>query len=45
MTRTADFIVIGAGAAGASAAAHLAPHGSVAILEAESQPGYQATGR
>ena len=45
MTRTADFIVIGAGAAGAAAAAHLAPHGSVAILEAESQPGYHATGR
>lgn len=45
MSRTADFIVIGAGAAGASAAAHLAPHGSVAILEAESQPGYHATGR
>jgi len=45
MTKTADFIVIGAGAAGASAAAHLAPHGSVAILEAESQPGYHATGR
>ena len=45
MTKTADFIVIGGGAAGASAAAHLAPHGSVAILEAESQPGYHATGR
>jgi D-arginine dehydrogenase len=45
MTKTADFIVIGGGAAGASAAAHLAPHGAVAILEAESQPGYHATGR
>ncbi len=45
MVKTADFIVIGAGAAGASAASHLAPHGSVAILEAESQPGYHATGR
>ena len=45
MTRTADFIVIGAGAAGAAAAAYLAPQGSVTIFEAESQPGYHATGR
>ena len=35
MTETSDFIVIGAGASGASAAAHLAPHGTVQLLEAE----------
>ena len=41
----ADFLVIGAGIAGASAAYFLAPHGRVAVLERESQPGYHATGR
>ena len=40
-----DFIVIGAGIAGASVAAELAAHGSVQLLEMESQPGYHATGR
>jgi D-arginine dehydrogenase len=40
-----DFIVIGAGIAGASVAAFLAPHGRVALLERESQPGYHTTGR
>ncbi len=40
-----DTVVIGAGMAGASVAAHLAPHQSVAILEAEDSPGYHATGR
>ncbi|MBL8554350.1 MAG: FAD-binding oxidoreductase [Phenylobacterium sp.] len=39
------FLVIGAGLAGASAAAFLAEHGSVTILEAEDQPGYHTTGR
>lgn len=39
------FVVIGAGLAGASAAAYLAEHGSVVILEAEDQPGYHTTGR
>lgn len=39
------FIVIGAGIAGASAAARLAPHGPTLILEAETQPGYHTTGR
>lgn len=41
----ADFIVVGAGIAGASAAMWLAPHGRVIVLEAESQPGYHSTGR
>ena len=41
----ADFIVIGAGMAGASVAWWLAPHGRVVVLERESQPGYHTTGR
>ncbi|MBT3556306.1 MAG: FAD-binding oxidoreductase [Rhodospirillales bacterium] len=40
-----DFLVIGAGIAGASAAARLSQHGSVIVLERESQPGYHTTGR
>jgi D-arginine dehydrogenase len=40
-----DFIVIGAGIAGASLAYWLAPHGRVVMLERESQPGYHSTGR
>ncbi len=40
-----DVIVIGAGIAGASAAAELAARGSVVVLERESQPGYHTTGR
>ena len=39
------FIVIGAGMAGASAAAFLAEHGPTTILEAEDHPGYHTTGR
>ena len=38
-------IVIGAGMAGASAAAFLAERGPVTILEAEDAPGYHTTGR
>ncbi|MXO58078.1 FAD-dependent oxidoreductase [Altererythrobacter salegens] len=45
MTRHFDIVVVGAGMAGASIAAELAPHASVAILESEAQPGYHATGR
>jgi len=41
----ADFLVVGAGIAGASAAAELAAHGRVVVLERESQPGYHSTGR
>ena len=41
----ADFAVIGAGIAGASAAYELAARGSVVLLEAEAQPGYHTTGR
>lgn len=40
-----DFAVVGAGMAGASLAAELAPHASVIVLEAEDTPGYHATGR
>ena len=43
--RTADIIVIGAGMAGASAAAHLAESARVIVLEGEDQPGYHSTGR
>src|SRR5262249_46024689 len=44
-TRDCDFLVIGTGIAGASAAYHLAGHSSVVLLERESQPGYHSTGR
>ena len=40
-----DIAIIGAGIAGASLAAELAPHMSVVLLEAEAHPGYHATGR
>ncbi|MCH8111660.1 MAG: FAD-binding oxidoreductase [Proteobacteria bacterium] len=40
-----DFVVIGAGVAGASAAYELASHGRVALLEREDMPGYHSTGR
>jgi D-arginine dehydrogenase len=40
-----DVAIVGAGMAGASLAAELAPHASVLLIEAEEQPGYHATGR
>ncbi len=40
-----DFVVIGAGIAGASAAYELAAAGRVVVLEREPQPGYHSTGR
>ncbi len=44
-TETFDAIVIGAGMAGATAAAHLAPERRVALVEAEEAAGYHSTGR
>ena len=40
-----DYTIIGAGIAGASLAAGLVRHGTVLLLEAETQPGYHSTGR
>jgi D-arginine dehydrogenase len=42
---TFDVAIVGAGIAGASLAAEIAPHARVLILEGESAPGYHATGR
>jgi D-arginine dehydrogenase len=41
----AEFLIIGAGIAGASAAYELSKQGKVLLLERESQPGYHSTGR
>jgi D-arginine dehydrogenase len=41
----ADFLVIGGGIAGLSAAARLAGHGKVSVLEAEDALGYHSSGR
>lgn len=40
-----DFLIVGAGMAGASAGYELAPRGRVILLEREDQPGYHSTGR
>ena len=40
-----DFVVIGGGIAGVAAAAHLAPHGEVTILEMEATLAFHTTGR
>ncbi|MEL7689138.1 FAD-dependent oxidoreductase [Citromicrobium bathyomarinum] len=40
-----DVAIIGAGIAGASLAAEIAPHARVLLLEAEDLPGYHTTGR
>jgi len=41
----ADFMIIGAGIAGAAAAYELSKQGEVLLLERETQPGYHSTGR
>lgn len=40
-----DVLIVGAGIAGASLAAELAPHRRVLMIEAEDMPGFHATGR
>ncbi|MFQ5985122.1 MAG: NAD(P)/FAD-dependent oxidoreductase [Alphaproteobacteria bacterium] len=45
MMKTCDFLVVGAGIAGASAAYELAADGRVVVLEREDAPGYHSTGR
>ncbi len=45
MSERFDIAVIGAGIAGASLSAELAPYASVLLAEAEAQPGYHTTGR
>lgn len=45
MTARYDIAIVGAGMAGASLAAEVAPHASVLLIEAETHPGYHATGR
>lgn len=45
MSAQFDFVIVGAGIAGASIAAGLAPYGRVLMIEAEEQPGYHSTGR
>src|SRR5262249_36106448 len=45
MSSDFDFLIIGAGAAGAGAGYQLAKLGKTAILEAEDMPGYHSTGR
>ena len=40
-----DYLIVGAGIAGASIGYWLAPHGRTVIVERESQPGYHSTGR
>jgi D-arginine dehydrogenase len=44
-TEIFDYVVVGAGIAGASVAYLLSEHDSVLVLERESQPGYHSTGR
>ena len=45
MSERFDIAIVGAGIAGASLAAELAPHARVVLLEAEDRPGYHSTGR
>ena len=43
--RECDYLIVGAGIAGASAGYEMAIQGSVVVLEREDQPGYHSTGR
>lgn len=43
--QTTDFLIVGGGIAGVSAAARLARHGRTVLLEAESSFGYHSSGR
>lgn len=45
MSDNCDFLVIGAGVAGAAAAAEMATTGSTIMLEMEERPGYHSSGR
>ncbi|MEJ0066738.1 MAG: FAD-dependent oxidoreductase [Caulobacteraceae bacterium] len=45
LTTTADFLVVGAGMAGASAAYELSAFGDTIVLEREERPGVHSTGR
>lgn len=45
MPSSTDVLIVGAGIAGASLAAALAPHRAVLMIEAEDMPGYHSTGR
>ncbi|MGU3392162.1 NAD(P)/FAD-dependent oxidoreductase [Sphingomonas sp. M1A8_2b] len=45
MVAVYDIAIVGAGMAGASLAAAVAPHARILVLEAEDMPGYHATGR
>jgi D-arginine dehydrogenase len=45
MNVKADYLIIGAGIAGASIGYWLAPYSKVVLLERETQPGYHSTGR
>lgn len=45
MTIQSDIVIIGAGIAGASAAAALSDYANVIVLEQEAHPGYHSTGR
>lgn len=45
MSVTSDFLIIGGGIAGLSAAARLAAHGRVVVLESEPGCGYHSSGR
>ena len=43
--RECDYLIVGAGIAGASVGYEMANQGSVVVLEREDQPGYHSTGR